>query len=264
MTQPPTGPAAFGSGESWTASSAEAAGEALGASTVEPAGQSWGASTAESAGEPGTAPTAEPAGQTWGASTAEPAGEPWTAPTAEPAGEGGGTPLAEPADDVAEEHAAGPRAAAGVGRRSRRLPGGRVVLVATLAIITVALFEVVERDRIGLWTGASLLAISAIAVLVTRPGDRSLPAMMPPLAFLAAVGLAGQQLLSPAIDDPRRQQAVMVFETLGENAAWVVAATVVAGLLALIGHLLTRRSRRRSAQRRAASIAATTSTTNRA
>ena len=118
------------------------------------------------------------------------------------------------------------------------------MLVATLVVITVALLEVVERERIGMWTGVTLIAVSVVAVLVTRPGDRSLPAMMPPLAFLAAVGIAGQQLLSPAIDDPRRQQAVMVFETLGENAVWVVAATAVAVLLALVGHLVTRHSRR--------------------
>jgi drug/metabolite transporter (DMT)-like permease len=120
--------------------------------------------------------------------------------------------------------------------------------VATLVIITVAMLEVVEHERIGEWTGVTLIIVSALAVLITRPGDRSLPAMMPPLAFLTAVVIAGQQLLSPSIDDTRQREAVMIVETLGANAAWVVAATVVAVVIALLGHLVTKRSGRRAAE----------------
>ncbi len=122
-------------------------------------------------------------------------------------------------------------------------------------IVAMAMFEVLERDRIGLWTGVTLIAVSAVAVLITRPGDRSLPAMMPPLAFVAAVAVAGQQLVNPAIDDPRQRQAVMLVETLGENAVWVVTATAVAVVLALIGHLVTRRSRNREARAEGSELA---------
>lgn len=160
----------------------------------------------------------------------------------------GSGPQQDAATFVLHGSAPGARAGTeqGVPRASRRLPGGLVAVVATLVVIAVALIEVVERGQIGQWTGIALIAMSAIAVLITRPGDRSIPAMMPPLAFLAAVVIAGQPLVNDSIDDRWQRQAVMIGETLGENAAWVVAATATAVLLALIGHLLTRRSRRQA------------------
>lgn len=183
-----------------------------------------------------------------------------TSPPTEPAEFGPGDPIVRPPVDpgaefrdyapqdaatrVLREAAPKPEAPArhSAAHVSRRLPGGRVVLIATLLIITVAMIEVVERGQIGQWTGITLIVVSAIAVLVTRPGDRALPAMMPPLAFLAAVVIAGQPLVSTTIDDPWQRQAVMIAETLGENALWVVAATATSVLLAMVGHAMTRRS----------------------
>lgn len=96
------------------------------------------------------------------------------------------------------------------------------------------------RDRIGPWTGVTLVAVSIIAPLMTRTGDRSLPAMMPPLAFLAAVLIAGQLLVPETGGSPRTREAVMIVQTLGPNAMWVVAATILSTSIAAIRHFTDR------------------------
>jgi hypothetical protein len=107
------------------------------------------------------------------------------------------------------------------------------VLVATLAIVGVALVEAAMSARIGTWTGATLLLVSGLASWVTRAGDRSLPAMMPPLAFLAAALVAGQAVL-PAGYDSWQRQGVMLVDVLGSNASWVLAATFVSVCVAAL------------------------------
>jgi len=126
------------------------------------------------------------------------------------------------------------------------IPGWLVVSIATLAVIGVAVAEVLLEERIGLWTGIALVGVGVVAPLVTRHGDRSLPAMMPPLAFLAAVLVAGQALVEPTGGSWRTRQAVMIVETLGTNAPWVIAATALSVTIATVGHLADRRRRRRS------------------
>jgi hypothetical protein len=69
--------------------------------------------------------------------------------------------------------------------------------------------------------------------------------MMPPLAFLAATLVAGQALVEEDGGSWRTRQVVMIAETLGENAVWVVAATIVSTTLAFLGYLVDRRRRRR-------------------
>ena len=130
---------------------------------------------------------------------------------------------------------------------SHGLPGGRVVTVATLLVVGVAVAEVLLEDRIGLWTNLTLVVVAVIAPIITRPGDRSLPAMMPPLAYLAAVLVAGQWLLPETESSLRTREAVMVIQTLGPNAIWVILATILAVSIAAIGHLVDRRISRRSA-----------------
>lgn len=125
------------------------------------------------------------------------------------------------------------------------LPGGRVVLVATLIVIGTALVEAATQDRIGLWTDVTLIVVSVVSASVTRAGDRSLPAMMPPLAFLAAVLVAGQ-LVVDGVGSWRTREALMLVDVLGANAAWVVAATILAVSIALVRHLLDRHRARRS------------------
>ncbi len=124
--------------------------------------------------------------------------------------------------------------------QARGFRGGRVVALSTLVVIAVATIEAAMRDRIGLWTGVTLVAVSIIAPLVTRTGDRSLPAMMPPLAFLAAVLIAGQLLVPETGGSLRTREAVMIVQTLGPNAMWVVAATILSTSIAAIRHFTDR------------------------
>jgi hypothetical protein len=115
-----------------------------------------------------------------------------------------------------------------------------VVTVATLVVIGVATLEAVLRDRIGPWTGVTLVVVAVISPLVTRKGDRSLPAMMPPLAFLAAVLIAGQLLVPETGGTLRTREALMIVQTLGPNAVWVVVATILSTTIAAIRHFTDR------------------------
>lgn len=127
------------------------------------------------------------------------------------------------------------------------LPGGRVAFVSTLVVIAAALIEVVVQDMIGPWTGITLVVVAVVASLVTRAGDRSLSAMMPPLAFLAAALTAGQ-LLVPSGNDPLWfREALMLLDVLGTNALWVVVATILSVTISTVRHVVdharTRRGR---------------------
>lgn len=104
------------------------------------------------------------------------------------------------------------------------------------------MLEVQRLGSVGTWTGACLLLASAVAPLVTRPGDRSLPAMMPPLAFLLAVVVA-ERPVPPSGGETWVDAGVSVMKTLGANARWVVAATATAVVIAVVGHLVSRRTR---------------------
>lgn len=115
-----------------------------------------------------------------------------------------------------------------------------MVALSTLVVIAVAVLEATLRDRIGLWTGVTLVVVAVIAPLVTRAGDRSLPAIMPPLAFLAAVLIAGQLLVPASGGSLRTREAVMIVQNLGANAAWVVAATILSTSIAAIRHFTDR------------------------
>ena len=128
----------------------------------------------------------------------------------------------------------------------RGLPGGRVVTVGTLTVIGAAVVEVLVTDTIGLWTGITLVVVSVVAALVTRAGDRSLPAMMPPLAFLAAALVAGQALLPTGNDALWTKEVLMLLDVLGPNAPWVVAATLLAVTISTVRHVVDRRRARRA------------------
>ena len=144
-----------------------------------------------------------------------------------PVNEVPGQPSAVPATDAPDSEGRGFR-------------GGRVVTIATLVVIGVAVLEAALRDRIGPWTGITLVVVAIIAPLVTRKGDRSLPAMMPPLAFLAAVLIAGQLLVPATGGSWRTREALMIVQTLGPNAIWVVAATILSITIAAIRHFTDR------------------------
>jgi hypothetical protein len=116
-----------------------------------------------------------------------------------------------------------------------------VVTIATLVVIAVAAVEAVLRDEISTWTGVTLVAVAIICPLITRKGDRSLPAMMPPLAFLTAVLISGQVLVAnDGGEFDRVAEVTMIVSTLGANAVWVVAATVLSTTIAAVRHFTDR------------------------
>lgn len=115
-----------------------------------------------------------------------------------------------------------------------------MVALSTVVVIVVATIEAALHDRIGPWTGIALVAVAILAPLVTRKGDRSLPAMMPPLAFLTAVLIAGQLLVPESGGSLRTREAVMIVQTLGPNAVWVVTATILSTSIAAIRHFTDR------------------------
>lgn len=131
---------------------------------------------------------------------------------------------------------------------STGLPGGTAVAVATLAVMAVAVLEAHRFGRIGVLTGMALALVSLVAALVTRPGDRSLPAMMPPLAFLAAILVAGLLVLPSDAAGTWRAAALLVVDTLGSNAAWVIGATAVATVVAVLRRLADCLAERRAAR----------------
>jgi hypothetical protein len=120
-----------------------------------------------------------------------------------------------------------------------------VVAVGTALVVGAAVAEAVLLGRIGAWTGGTLIVVSAIAASITRAGDRSLPAMMPPLAFLAAALVGGQVLVSDGREAWWARQAAMLIDVLGSNAVFVVAATAASVTIALVRHLVDRARRRR-------------------
>jgi len=115
-----------------------------------------------------------------------------------------------------------------------------VVTLATLTVIAAATLEAALRDRIGVWSGATLVTMAVVAPMVTRSGDRSLPAMMPPLAFLVAVLIAGQLLVPANGGSLRTREALMIVQNLGPNAVWVVAATILSTSIAAVRHFTDR------------------------
>jgi hypothetical protein len=121
-----------------------------------------------------------------------------------------------------------------------------VVAVATTVVIAAALVEVLAQDTIGSWTGITLVVVAVVASLITRAGDRSLPAMMPPLAFLAAALTAGQLLVPSGKEPLWVREALMLLDVLGANAAWVVAATVLSVTISTVRHVVDRTRARRA------------------
>ena len=151
-----------------------------------------------------------------------------------------------PVDEASEQCRAGtdaqtPPAVDPSATTTRGFRGGRVVTIATLVVIGVAAVEAALRDEISTWTGVTLVAVAIICPLVTRKGDRSLPAMMPPLAFLTAVLISGQLLVAnDGGGFDRVAEVTMIVSTLGANAVWVVAATVLSTTIAAVRHFTDR------------------------
>jgi TRAP-type C4-dicarboxylate transport system permease small subunit len=114
-----------------------------------------------------------------------------------------------------------------------------------LAVLAAALWGASVRESIGVESVVTLLVTTTLAALLTRRGDLLLVVIYPPLAFMFSVLVAGQLLVDPA-HSWRTGQGLVLVETLGRNARWVIAATitgaVLVGLRTLIRIVRARRS----------------------
>lgn len=132
---------------------------------------------------------------------------------------------------------------------SRGLPGWLLFVLSMSAVLFTAIAEVRATGAVGTATGVVLVVCSLCAAAFTRRGDLPLAIMMPPLAFVVAVLVAGQLLVAQT-GNWKANQTLMMFDQLGGNARWVLVATGVAVVVAtarvLISWLLRRRRARRA------------------
>lgn len=142
--------------------------------------------------------------------------------------------------NVAGRHAAPLPPDAHLPRRWNELPGAQVCLMATGLLLVVALLEAQFTGQVGVVSGLALVVLSVVAALVTRPGDRSLTVMTPPISFLLTALVAGQLTLS-APYNWQTAQPLMLLGVLGRNAIFVVLATGLAATISVVRrHLDTR------------------------
>jgi hypothetical protein len=112
-------------------------------------------------------------------------------------------------------------------------------------VLAAALWAAAAHDAISTETGLTLLATTILAALMTRRGDLVLVVIYPPLAFMTSVLIAGQLLVDHG-HTWRTSEALMLVETLGRNAKWVIAATItgaaLVGLRTLMAKLRAKRA----------------------
>ena len=101
------------------------------------------------------------------------------------------------------------------------------LIVVTTAVIGIA--DVVISGSIGWLTGITLVLASAYAATSVRTTDAYWVVVTPPLAFLATTVTIGQVTISGGGFWVR--QGLLIPFTLGQNALWIVAATVIAALI---------------------------------
>lgn len=115
------------------------------------------------------------------------------------------------------------------------------------AVLFAAIAEVRATAAVGSATGVTLIVCSLLSAVGTRRGDLPLAVMMPPLAFVVAVLVAGQLLVTET-GNWKANQTLMIFDQLGGNARWVIAATALVVLIVagrtIVGWLLGRRRSR--------------------
>jgi len=108
-----------------------------------------------------------------------------------------------------------------------------VVVVTLAATVIVGFADALLNDRLGWLTGLALLVSSVYSALVVRRADIWAAALMPPLAFVAAVLTAGQLTLRPGGGFVTRE-GLMIVETLAENALWIIGTTLVCLVIVMV------------------------------
>jgi hypothetical protein len=123
--------------------------------------------------------------------------------------------------------------------------GWKCCLAGTVAVLAAACWGAIANGSIGAETGVTLVVSTILAAVLTRRGDLPLVVIFPPLAFMSSVLLAGQIIVDPA-HSWRTRQVLMLVETLGRNARWVVAATITGAALVGLRTLIDSRRARKS------------------
>lgn len=108
-----------------------------------------------------------------------------------------------------------------------------VVTVVAVPTLLVGLAQALIWDRVGWLTGLVLLATSCYAALTVRRPDFSAAVVVPPLAFLLTILVAGQLTLTDGASLLVREGFVIV-RGLAENAPWILGATALAAIIVLI------------------------------
>ena len=130
----------------------------------------------------------------------------------------------EPAVTTASSRFAPAESARATARRGLTYLGA--VIVIGTATFLIGLIESIFGGGVGWITGVVLLLTTIYAALAIRSTDSSAPIVVPPLAFLVTVIIAGQFSLAPGKSLVVRE-AYMIFSTLAMNAFWIIAAAIV-------------------------------------
>lgn len=108
-----------------------------------------------------------------------------------------------------------------------------VVTVVAVPTLLVGLAQALIWDRVGWLTGLVLVATSCYAALTVRRPDFSAAIVVPPLAFLLTILVAGQLTLTDGASLLVREGFVIV-RGLAENAPWILGATALAAIIVLV------------------------------
>ena len=109
------------------------------------------------------------------------------------------------------------------------IPGWAAVSVITGATFLVGIADVIVTGQLGWLTGIGLLLASIYAAWGVRPKDAYWVLVSPPLASLFTVVTVGQATVSEGNFWVR--QGLLIPFTLGRSVAWILAATVLAGVI---------------------------------
>jgi len=109
------------------------------------------------------------------------------------------------------------------------LPGWAAVCVIAGATCLIGLADVIVTGQLGWLTGIGLLLASVYAAWGVRPKDAYWVVVSPALAFLFTVVTIGQATVSEGSFWVR--QGLLIPFTLGRNVVWIIAATVLAGVI---------------------------------
>jgi hypothetical protein len=129
-------------------------------------------------------------------------------------------------------HRVGPAATAPrAARRGLTYLGALIVIGVPTFLIGLA--ESVFGGGVGWLTGVVLLLTTSYAAVAIRSTDSSAPIVIPPLAFLVTVAIAGQFSLETGKTLAVRE-GYMIFSTLAVNAFWIIGASIVGTIIVLV------------------------------